>query len=157
MTDNALCHDAQEGITAFLSKRPPSGRGPDPWPWTDSIASITMPMLGPSRARVAVAGGDDPTVLEAMRIACDCGWVQPVLFGPERGIKTVAASNQIDLDDFEIRDAEGAEIAAAAVAEVRSGGAQALMKGQIATPALLKAMLDPHTGCAPAGSSARWS
>ena len=41
-------------------------------------------------ARVAVAGGDDPTVLEAMRIACDCGWVQPVLFGSERGIKTVA-------------------------------------------------------------------
>jgi len=97
-------------------------------------------------ARVAVAGGDDPTVLEAMRIACDCGWVQPVLFGSERGIKTVAASNEIDLDDFELRHAEGAEIAAAAVAEVRSGGAQALMKGQLSTPELMKAVLDPDNG-----------
>ncbi len=59
--------------------------------------------------RVAVAGGDDPTVLEAMRIACDCGWVQPVLFGSERVIKSIAESNEIDLDDFEIHHAEGAD------------------------------------------------
>jgi phosphate butyryltransferase len=69
-----------------------------------------------------------------------------VLFGSERGIKTVAASNEIDLDDFEIRHAEGVEIAAAAVAEVRSGGAQALMKGQLSTPELMKAVLDHDHG-----------
>jgi phosphate butyryltransferase len=97
-------------------------------------------------ARLAVAGGDDPTVLEAMRIACDRGWVQPVLFGPEEGIKTVAALREIDLDDFEIRHAEGVEIAARAVAEVRSGAAMALMKGQLSTPELMKAVLDPDHG-----------
>jgi phosphate butyryltransferase len=98
------------------------------------------------RVRVAVAGGGDPTVLEAMRIAYDRGWVQPVLFGPERGIKWEAGSLKIDLDDFDIRHAEGAEIAAAAVAEVRSGGAQALMKGRLSTPELMKAVLDHDKG-----------
>jgi phosphate butyryltransferase len=97
-------------------------------------------------ARVSVAGGDDPTVLEAMRIACDCGWVQPVLFGPEQVIKAVAESHEIDLDEFDIRHAEGTEVAAAAVAEVRSGGAQALMKGQLSTPELMKAVLDHDKG-----------
>jgi phosphate butyryltransferase len=97
-------------------------------------------------ARVAVAGGEDPTVLEAMRIACDCGWIQPVLFGSERVIKSVAESNEIDLDDFEIHHAEGADIATKAVAEVRSGGAQALMKGQLSTPELMKSVLDHDKG-----------
>jgi phosphate butyryltransferase len=96
--------------------------------------------------RVAVAGGDDPTVLEAMRIACDCGWVRPVLFGSERTIRTIAESQEIDVDDFDIQDAEGAEVAAAAVAEVRSGGAQALMKGQLSTPEFMKAVLDHDKG-----------
>ena len=69
---------------------------------------------------VAVAGGDDPTVLEAMRIACDCGWVRPILVGPEPRIRAVAEASEIDLDGFAIRHAEGDAIAAAAVAEVRS-------------------------------------
>ncbi len=98
------------------------------------------------RAGVAVAGADDPTVLEAMRIACDCGWVRPVLFGPEPRIRAVAETHDIDLDDLEIRNAEGDDIAAAAVALVRCGNAQALVKGQIATPDLMKAVLDCATG-----------
>ena len=36
---------------------------------------------------VAVAGGDDPTVLEALRIAGDRGWVRPILVGPEPRIR----------------------------------------------------------------------
>ena len=40
---------------------------------------------------MAVAGGDDPTVLEAMRAASDRGWVRPILVGPEPGIRSVAA------------------------------------------------------------------
>src|SRR5262249_52893222 len=52
----------------------------------------------------------------------------------------------ISLDGFEIRHAEANAVAGAAVAEVQSGRAQALMKGQIATPALMEAVLDPETG-----------
>jgi phosphate butyryltransferase len=96
--------------------------------------------------RVAAAGGDDPTVLEALRIAADRGWVEPILVGPEPRIRAIADSRGIALDGFAIRHAEGTAIAAAAVAEVKSGNARALMKGQIATPALMEAVLDPTAG-----------
>ncbi len=96
--------------------------------------------------RVAAAGGDDPTVLEALRIATDRGWVRPILVGPEPTIRALAASQGISLEGFAIRHAEANAIAEAAVAEVRAGNARALMKGQIATPTLMGAVLDPSTG-----------
>ena len=95
---------------------------------------------------VAVAGGDDPTVLEAMRIAADSGWINPILVGPERRIRQLAEASETDLDGFTIRHAEGDAIAAAAVGLVRSGEARALMKGQIDTPALMKAVLHHDQG-----------
>ncbi|MGP0069821.1 MAG: phosphate acyltransferase [Isosphaeraceae bacterium] len=95
---------------------------------------------------VAAAGGDDPTVLEALRVAADRGWVEPILVGPEPSIRAIADSLRMSLGGFTIRHAEGQELAAAAVAEVRSGNARALMKGQIATPALMDAVLDPTCG-----------
>ena len=36
---------------------------------------------------VAAAGGDDPTVLESLRIAADRGWVRPILVGDEPRIR----------------------------------------------------------------------
>ena len=48
---------------------------------------------------------------------------------------------ETNLADFTIHDAERDAIAATAVAVVQTGEAQALMKGQIATPALMKAVL----------------
>ena len=95
---------------------------------------------------VAIAGGADPTVLEAMRAACDCRWVRPILVGHEPGIRAVAHAHDIDLDGLEIRDVEPGAVAAAAVEEVRSGNARALVKGQISTPELMKAVLDHSSG-----------
>src|SRR5262245_45372265 len=66
-----------------------------------------------ARVPVAVAGGDDPTVREATQEAARRGWVEPHLF-----------------DD-----------ATEAVASVRAGRCRLLMKGQIATPALMQAVL----------------
>ena len=110
----------------------------------DSLYRDANARTGP--VRVAAAGGDDPTVLEALRIAADRGWVEPILVGPEPRIRAIADSRGISLDGFAIRHAEGTAIAAAAVAEVKSGNARALMKGQIATPALMEAVLDPTAG-----------
>ncbi len=76
-------------------------------------------------ARVAVAGGDDPTVLEAMRIACDCGWVRPVLFGSEPRSRPLPSRTRSTSTTSRSATPREPTIAAAAVAEVRSGGAQA--------------------------------
>jgi phosphotransacetylase len=98
------------------------------------------------RVSVAAAGGDDPTVIEALGIARDRGWVRPILVGPEERIWDVAGARGVGLEGFEIVRAEGDSVARAAVDRVRSGEARALMKGQIATPALMAAVLDAEHG-----------
>lgn len=95
-------------------------------------------------APAAVAGGADPTVLAALRSACDRGWVRPIVAGRESEVRRTADACGVSLDGFELLDAE--EPAAAAVQAVCSGRAKLMVKGQIATPALLRAMLDPATG-----------
>jgi phosphotransacetylase len=93
---------------------------------------------------IAVAGGADATVLTALRIAAERGWVTPLVLGRESDIRQTAGQAGIDLHGFTLIDAEDA--AAAAVALVRSRRAALLMKGQVATPRLMKAVLDPACG-----------
>jgi phosphotransacetylase len=93
---------------------------------------------------VAVAGGADATVLQALRIARDRGWIAPQVVGAEAEVRRVARDCGVELGGFTLVDA--AEAAGAAVALVRTGQARLLMKGQISTPALMKAVLDPAAG-----------
>jgi phosphotransacetylase len=93
---------------------------------------------------VAVAGGADPTVLEALAAARARGWVAPILAGREHEMGSLAERLGIDLTGFRLLDTDDA--AAAAVAEVKAGRAPLLMKGQIATPALMQAVLAPERG-----------
>jgi phosphotransacetylase len=93
---------------------------------------------------VVAAGAADRTVIEALRSACDRGWVAPLLAGREAEVRRSADECGVGLDGFTLIDAD--EPAAAAVAQVRAGRARLLMKGQVATPALLRAMLDPAAG-----------
>jgi phosphotransacetylase len=95
---------------------------------------------------VAVAGADDPTVIEALGAAVKRGWVRPLLVGPEAGIRGIARSLNVSLDGMRVRDAEGETVAEVCVAEGRSGRVRLLMKGQIATPSLMKAVLDAESG-----------
>jgi len=90
------------------------------------------------------AGGGDPTVLQALSLAQRRGWVNPVLTGRAQEIEQLATDLEIDLTGFRIVDSE--DPAGAAVAEVRAQRAATLMKGQIATPALMKAVLARDTG-----------
>jgi len=93
---------------------------------------------------IAVAGGADPTVLGALRTACDRGWVTPLVVGTEVEITQAASACAVGLHGLTLVDA--ADAPAAAVALVRSQQARLLMKGQISTPSLMKAVLDPLSG-----------
>ncbi|MBS0201744.1 MAG: phosphate butyryltransferase [Planctomycetes bacterium] len=98
----------------------------------------------PAPISVVAAGGADATVLQAMSLAQRRGWVDPVLTGSGDEIRQLAEDLEIDLTGFRIIDA--ADSAAAAVAEIKAGRARTLMKGQIATPSLMKAVLSRDTG-----------
>ncbi|QDV30378.1 Phosphate acetyltransferase [Planctopirus ephydatiae] len=103
------------------------------------------------RMRVVAAGGADMTVLEAMSLARQRGWIEPVLTGPAQKIEELADAAGISLDQFRIVDvidapSDSSAPAQAAAAEIRAGRADLLMKGQIATPALMKAVLDRSQG-----------
>jgi phosphate butyryltransferase len=115
-----------------------------PLPSFDELRQKAGSRLEP--AVVAVAGGDDPTVLEAMVVAVEQGWVRPILVGPEPEIRATAGARGLPLDGITLRHAPIEEMATVATREVRAGRAQALMKGQIDTPALMKAILDIDHG-----------
>src|SRR5579875_2394730 len=123
-----------------------NGRGADPMPLDGFDRLFRDADARPEPIRIAAAGGDDPTVIEALRIAADRGWVRPILVGPEGRIRELARSKGISLEGFTIAHAEGDAVARAAVDRVRSGEARTLMKGQIATPALMAAVLDSRAG-----------
>ncbi|HHT44574.1 MAG TPA: bifunctional enoyl-CoA hydratase/phosphate acetyltransferase [Fastidiosipila sp.] len=97
--------------------------------------------------RLAVANAADHEVLAALKSAVDLGIVEPVLVGDRSEILTVAETLSFDLSRFEFMEARHAEEAAQiAVSAVASGFAQALMKGDVQTSTLLKAVLDPSYG-----------
>jgi phosphotransacetylase len=98
----------------------------------------------PAPVPVVAAGGADRTVLEALRAACDRGWVAPAVTGREEEIRRVVREADLDLRGFTMVDTD--EPAAAAVARVRGGQARLLVKGQVATLSLLKGVLDPRAG-----------
>lgn len=98
----------------------------------------------PSPLPVVAAGGADRTVLEALSLAQRRGWVAPTLTGSTNEIQSLAKGLDLDLTDFRLIDTD--DPAAAAVAEVKANRAVLLMKGQIATPALMKAVLNRDTG-----------
>jgi len=93
---------------------------------------------------VVAVGAADPTVLAALALARSLGWIRPVVTGRADEIKAVAARLDLDLSAFTILDSQ--KPADDAVAAIRSGRAQLLMKGQIATPELMKAVLDRDNG-----------
>jgi len=97
-----------------------------------------------SKARVAAVGAADLTVLEAVSKAHTRGWISPILVGAKDEILRLAETTQIDVSAMRIIDSD--QPATAAVAEVRAGRADMLLKGQINTPDLMRAVLNVDQG-----------
>ncbi|HVN28627.1 MAG TPA: hypothetical protein VMT64_09085, partial [Candidatus Binataceae bacterium] len=77
----------------------------------------------------AVAHPCDESSLRGAVDAAKAGLIAPILVGPAERIKAVAAKAKLDISKFPIVDAAfSQESADKAVAEVRAGRAEALMK-----------------------------
>jgi phosphate acetyltransferase len=98
-------------------------------------------------ARTAVAHPCDKSSLEGVVEAAKMKLIDPILVGPEQRIRAAAAENNIDISQFEIVDAEHShDSAAKAVALVREGRAEALMKGSLHTDEIMGAVVARDTG-----------
>lgn len=97
--------------------------------------------------RIAIGAANDVAALSAAAMARDMGFATATLFGPRDEIRASAAAHNINIDGFEIVDiADEIESARAAVAAVRDGNADILMKGHIHTADILRAVLDKEQG-----------
>lgn len=106
-----------------------------------------------SPKRVAVAAAADGVVLKAVAEAHRLGIAVPVLCGDAGKINAAAKEENVDISAFEIVEADGdLQSAAAAVALVRAGKADILMKGLLQTADLLRAVLNKENGLRTGGT-----
>ena len=95
----------------------------------------------------AVAHPCEKSVLEAVVESARINLIKPILVGPMARIRKVAADATIDLTGIETLDAPHSHAAAAqAVALVRGGSAQLLMKGSLHTDELMAEVVATTTG-----------
>ncbi len=95
----------------------------------------------------AVAHPCDASSLQGAVDAAKAGLITPILVGPAARIREVAAKAKLDIAAFTIVDAGfSQESADKAVAEVRAGRAEALMKGSLHTDELMGAVVRRETG-----------
>jgi phosphate acetyltransferase len=95
----------------------------------------------------AVAHPCEQTALEGALDAGAQGLIAPILVGPEAKIREIAGKSGLDLGRARIVDAQHShESAAKAVALVRQGEAELLMKGSLHTDELLGAVVARETG-----------
>ena len=96
---------------------------------------------------MAVAHPCDEPSLRASVEAAEEGLAHPTLVGPRKRIEALAAEHSLSLRGLELVDAPHSHGSAArAVALVRRGEADALMKGSLHTDELLHEVMDPDTG-----------
>ncbi len=112
------------------------------------LSELTEKAKSKTRRKIAVAAAEDEPVLKALKTAVEEGIVTPILVGKKTEIERIAKSIDFDLSGIEIINNEKSPAVSAqlAVAEVKKGNAEALMKGFVSTGTLLKAVLDKENG-----------
>jgi phosphotransacetylase len=112
-----------------------------------AYARLIEAVAGLPPAPTAVAHPCDATSLSGAIDAARMGVIAPILVGPRARIEATAKAAGIDLSPYEIVDAAHSHDAAAkAVALVREGRAETLMKGSLSTDELLGAVVARDTG-----------
>ena len=114
----------------------------------DSISAILQAAAAsPEKRTIAVAAAQDGDVLQAVAEARRQGIAQAVLTGNPEGIREMLTRLGENPADYAILAADTPEqCAALAVAQVRAGQANFLMKGLLGTGDLMRAVLHRETG-----------
>lgn len=100
-----------------------------------------------SPAVTVVAHPCDESSLRGAIEAAEEQLIAPILVGPETKIRRIAAEHSIDLDGHPIVDAPHSHAAAAkAVALIREGKGELLMKGSLHTDELMSEVISATTG-----------
>ncbi len=114
---------------------------------TDSFAPLFAQVEALEPVPTAVVHPVDEVSLKGAMEAAQDGFIIPILVGPEARIREVAAQFGVDLDGTEIIDVAHSHAAAErAVALIREGRAEILMKGSLHTDEVLAAALDKVNG-----------
>jgi len=114
---------------------------PDRYPRLLAAASTLPPVV------TAVVHPCDNSSLTAALDAARAGLIRPILVGPRARIDAVAKQAGLDLSPFERVDTPHSHASAAqAVALVRAGRADALMKGSLHTDELMAEIVNRDTG-----------
>ena len=96
---------------------------------------------------LAGAAADSAEVLEAVAGAAQAGLISPLLFGNKDKILSSAKAMGFNVDESLVEhEPDPARAARMAVASVREGRAEVLMKGLVQTADLMRAVLDSQTG-----------
>jgi phosphate butyryltransferase len=99
------------------------------------------------KKRIALANAVEPASLSALADAHQRGIAEPVLVGNEKEIRENADTAAIDIDGFTIIHEEGEDkICQRTVQTIINGEADLLMKGNVATAALLRPVLMRSNG-----------
>jgi len=100
-----------------------------------------------SPATTIVVHPCDETSLRGAIEAAAEGLIAPILVGPEARIRSVAAAHDVELSNLEIVEAPHSQAAAArAVALIREGKGELLMKGSLHTDELMREVASSSTG-----------
>ncbi len=114
---------------------------------TPEFESRLLSMCPATPRTVALACATDPNALRSLISAHKMGFVNVILCGDENEIKSVAQKNDLDISSFKIHHCTDELTAAVtAVALVRDGQADILMKGLIHTADILRAVLNRDSG-----------
>ena len=100
-----------------------------------------------SRGPVTIAAAHDPDVIEALKRARELGLAEGILVGQGDEIRNLARSAGFDLPDRQIvNEPDPSAAVRQAIALVREGRAELLMKGKVPTAVLIRALLDKDAG-----------
>jgi phosphate butyryltransferase len=99
------------------------------------------------KQRIAVAVGQDPDVIESIKLAGEMGLAEGIFVGDKSKIQSLADKVGLKIPASKlIHETDPSACAQKATGLVREGKADLLMKGKVSTATLIKTVLDKETG-----------